>query len=356
MRKSHIVVTVVAASLAAFTLTPASAVAQQGLRQPEPSPPASVSQTVGLTEIKISYHRPAVNGRQGKIFGELVPYGEVWRAGANQNTTISFSSPIKVGGKTLAAGTYGLHMIPTAKEWTVIFSHTTVAWGSYGYDAKEDAARIQVTPQPGEGLEERLSYRFDNPSETAVTVALRWEKLKVAFPVEVDTSTVVMTSMKEELRGAAQFTWQGWAQAAQYFFSHGGNIDEAQRMADKSIGMHPTYQNLSTRAAIAEKKGDGKLAAELNQKALAVATEADLNQQGYKLLGQKKFDESIVLFRKIVTDHPDSWNAHDSLAEAYLTKGDRKAAAESYGKALSLVKDNDNRKRIEQVLSRLKTK
>lgn len=356
MRNFHAALSIVAASLAIVTVSSTHALAQQGLRQPEPSPAASVTQTVGLTEIKISYSRPAVNGRQGKIFGELVPYGEVWRAGANQNTTIAFSSPVKVGGKALPAGTYGLHMIPTAKEWTVIFSRTSVAWGSYGYDAKEDAARIQVTPQPGEGLEERLSYRFDNPTETAVTVTLRWEKLKVAFPVEIDTPAVVMAHMREELRGAAQFTWQGWAQAAQYFLTHGGNIDEAQRMADRSIAMHPAYQNLSTRAAIAEKKGDAKLAAELNQKALAVATEADLNLQGYKLVGQKKFDEAIALFKKIVTDHPESWNAHDSLAEAYLTKGDRKAAAEHYGKALALVKDNDNRKRIEQILTRLKAK
>ncbi len=354
MRKSQLVVSFVAATLAVLTISPSPSAAQQGLRQPEPSPAASVSQTVGLTEIKINYHRPAVNGR--KIFGELVPYGEVWRAGANDNTTIAFSSPVKVGGKTLPAGTYGLHMIPTAKEWTVIFSTTSVAWGSYGYDQKEDAVRLQATPQPGEGLEERLSFRFDNPTETAVTVTLRWDRTKIGIPIEVDTPAVVMASMRNELRGVAQFNPQGYAQAAQYFLTHGGNLDEAQRMAERSIGMRPTYQNLSTRAAIAEKKGDAKLAAELNQKALAVATEADLNQQGYRLLGQKKHDEAIALFRKIATDHPDSWNAHDSLAEAYLAKGDRKAAAESYGKALALVKDSDNKKRIEQTLIRLKGK
>jgi hypothetical protein len=354
MRNSY--ASIVVASLAFITLSPSRSSAQQGLRQPEPSPAASVTQMVGLTELKVTYHRPGLNGRQGKIFGDLVPYGEVWRAGANQNTTISFSSPVKVGGKTLAAGTYGLHMIPTARDWTVILSNTSVAWGSYGYDQKEDAVRLQTTPQAGEGVEERLSFRFDNPTETSALVTLRWDKVKVAFPVEVDTSAVVMAHMREELRGAAQFTWQGWAQAAQYFLSHGGNIDEAQRMADRSIAMHPAYQNLSTRAAIAEKKGDSKLAAELNQKALAVATEADLNQQGYKLLGQKKFDEAIVLFRKIAADHPASWNAHDSLAEALLAKGDRKAAVEEYGKALSMVKDSDNRKRIEQLLTRLKGK
>ena len=126
------------------------------LKAPEPSPAATVTQTVGLTELKINYHRPAVGGR--KIWGGLVPYGEVWRAGANENTTITFSSPVKIGGKPLAAGTYGLHMIPTTKQWTVIFSNVSSAWGSFTYDEKEDALRVTVTPQPAEGFVERLSY------------------------------------------------------------------------------------------------------------------------------------------------------------------------------------------------------
>jgi tetratricopeptide (TPR) repeat protein len=327
--------------------------AQPVLHLPEPSPAASVSQTVGLTEIKISYHRPAVAGR--KVFGELVPYGEVWRAGANENTTITFSSPVKIGGKTLAAGTYGLQLIPTAKEWTVIFSNMSVAWGSYGYDSKEDALRTVATPQPSEGFEERLSYHFDNPSETAVTATLRWEKLKLPIPIEVDAATT-MARMRDELRGVAQFGWVAFAQAAQYWLTHGGNLDEAQRMADRSIAMRETYQNLSTRAAIAEKKGDPRMATELRQKALGIATEVDLNQQGYKLLGERKYDDAIALFRKVATDHPGSWNAHDSLAEAYMSKGDKKSAEGSYAKALSLVKDDANRKRLEGTLARLRNK
>lgn len=354
MRIYPLVVSTLAVSLALVTLNPSLGAAQQPLHLPDPSPAASLSQTVGLTEIKVSYHRPAVNGR--KLWGALVPYGEVWRAGANENTTVSFSSPVKLGGKTLPAGTYGLQMIPTAKEWTIILSRMAVAWGSYGYDPKEDALRIGVTPQPGEGLEERLSYHFDNPTENTVTLSLRWERLKIAIPIEIDTPAVVMAHMRDELRGEPQFGWLAWSQAAQYWLTHGGSLDEAQQMADKSIAMRETYQNLSTRAAIAEKKGDAKLAADLKQKSLSVASEGDLNQQGYKLMGEKKYDEAIGLFKKIVADHPQSWNAHDSLAEAYLTKGDKKSAAEYYGKALPLVKDDANRKRIEQTLGRLKNK
>jgi Tfp pilus assembly protein PilF len=148
----------------------------------------------------------------------------------------------------------------------------------------------------------------------------------------------------------------GWAQAAQYWLTHGGNLDEAQRMAERSIAMRETLQNLSTRAAIAEKKGDAKAATELRAKAISLASEGDLNQYAYTLLAQKKLDEALAVFRKNVAAHPQSWNAHDSLAEAYLTQGDRKAAADSYAKALALVKDEANRKRIEQTLSKLKGK
>src|SRR6187401_3267360 len=122
--------------------------AAQGLTGPNASPAASVSQTIGLTDIAVTYHRPATNGR--KIWGGLVPYDQVWRAGANQNTTISFSTPVTVNGTKLAAGTYGLHMIPTASQWTVIFSNESGAWGSFSYDQKEDAARITATPQTAE--------------------------------------------------------------------------------------------------------------------------------------------------------------------------------------------------------------
>jgi hypothetical protein len=322
------------------------------LRTPESSPKASVSQTVGLTEMTINYNRPAVAKR--KIWGDLVPYGEVWRAGANANTTLSFSSPVKIGGKTIPAGTYGLHMLPTDKDWTVILSTVSSAWGSYSYDQKEDAVRVTVTPETSD-FTERLSYSFDDPTNNSVVVAMRWEKLKVAFKVEVDTPAVVMASMRSELRGLPRFFWLGWNEAAQYWLQHGGDLAEAERFVEESIRVQETFPNLSTKAAILEKKGDTKQAAALRTKAIGLATQNDLNLYGYSLLGQKKTDEAIEVFRKNVKDHPGSWNVHDSLAEALAIKGDKKGAIESYSKALSLVKDETNRKRIEQTITRLRT-
>src|SRR5215510_8462446 len=179
----------------------ATAHAQAGLKLPEQSPGATVTQTVGLTDITVVYHRPATNGRA--IWGALVPYNEPWRAGANENTTVQFSSDVKVGGKPLKAGTYGLHMIPTQKEWTIAFSNMSTAWGSFTYDQKEDALRVSVTPKTEASSEERLSYGFDDVAETKATLVLRWEKLAVPIALEVDTPKVVMASVRGELRGLA---------------------------------------------------------------------------------------------------------------------------------------------------------
>jgi tetratricopeptide (TPR) repeat protein len=322
------------------------------LELPQASPKAAVSQTVGLTDITISYHRPAVNKR--KIWGELVPYNEPWRAGANENTTITFSTPVTVGGRALEAGTYGLHMIPTEKDWSVAFSRVSSAWGSFSYDEKEDAARITVSPQPAD-FEERLSYRFVDPTENSVTAVLRWEKLQVPIPIGVDTKKVVTESLKSQLRGLPRFGWQAWNQAAQWALRNDADPEQALAWADRSIGVQATFANLRTKAALLEKKGDVKTAQELRDRAMKVATEGDINIYGYQLLGEKKLDEAITIFRKNAKDHPDSWNTYDSLGEALAAKGDKKAALENYGKALSMTTDAAQKKRINDILTKLRT-
>ena len=338
------VVVVLASSIAAAQAPP--------LTVPQPSPAARVEQTVGLTKLSVDYHRPAVNGR--KVWDGLVPYGQVWRAGANENTVFTTTSAIKVAGKPLAAGSYGLHMIPTAHDWTVIFSRVTTGWGSFSYDQKDDALRVTVRPAATSDSEERLSYRFDDPTDKTTTMTLRWEKLAVPVRVDVDTPAVVMNSIRGELRGLQQFFWQPWAQAANYWLQNGGNLDEAQRFADKSMTFGPHFGALRARAAIAEKKGDAKKAAALRDEAFKVATEQELNAFAYGLVAQKKIDEAIAIFQRNVKEHPESWNTYDSLAEAYMTKGQKGPAVENYTRALSMVKDDTNKKRIADTLSRLK--
>ena len=327
-----------------------SAVAQVPLVLPDGSPKASVGQTVGLSDFSVTYHRPAVNKR--KIWGSLVPYGETWRAGANQNTTLSASTPFTFGGKAVPAGTYGLHMVPSEGDWTVILSAQAKAWGSFSYDAKEDVVRVTVKPETAEFVE-RLSYAFDEPANDKTALALRWEKLRVAVPITVDTKAVTLASIREQMRGLPRFSWQGWNQAAAWCARNDITTDEAFGWVDRSITMQKNFANLRTKANLLEKKGETKAAAALRAEALPLATEADVNNLGYQLLGDGKTAEALEYFRKNTKDHPQSWNVWDSLAEGLAKAGEVKGARENYEKALAMAPE-DQKKRISGEIGKLK--
>jgi hypothetical protein len=148
------------------------------------SPKAMVEQTVGFTEITIDYSRPGVKGR--KIWGGLVPYNVVWRAGANEATKITFSTDVKIDGKKLKAGSYGFFAIPGQKTWILIFNKVANQWGAFEYNDVEDALRIEVTPMQNNCWQEWLAYTISKSSENKAVVMLEWEKLKVPFNVEVE--------------------------------------------------------------------------------------------------------------------------------------------------------------------------
>jgi len=337
--------------LVIFVVAPVLLAQAPPLRLPVASPRATVSQVVGLTTLDVTYNRPAMKGR--KVWGGLVPYGQAWRAGADENTVVAFSSPVKVGGTTLPAGRYGLHLLPTATTWTVMFSSQSHGWGSYSYDPKEDVARLTVSPVPAEPTE-RLAYTFDDPTEQGVTLSLRWEKLRVPIPIEVDTKALVIQSLRDQLKGLHQFFPEAWSGAAGWCLRNDVNLDEALVWVDRSLALKETYAGLRTKAGLLEKKGDAKSAEALRTRALAIAGEAELNLAGYTLLGQNKVDEAIALFQRNVKEHPDSWNAYDSLAEAHATKGDKAQAAANYKKALDRVKQEDQRTRIQGELAKLR--
>src|SRR5207245_7808565 len=199
---------------------------------PRPSQHAVVTQRIGITDITLNYHRPLVNSR--KIWGGLVPYGEVWRPRASENTTITFTDPVTVEGKPLPKGTYGLHMFPGEKEWTVVFSKNSTSWGSFTYDQKEDALRVAVKPQPAD-FHEALTYVFDALKPDSSIVTLRWQKVAVPFKVAVNLNDVVQQSLNQQLRGLAQYTWFGWDDAATYLVDNKGNLDEALKYSNNSI-------------------------------------------------------------------------------------------------------------------------
>src|SRR5437879_850792 len=182
-----------------------AAFAQNDLNLPDVSQADEVKQRIALTDSTINDHRPLVNGR--KIWGALVPYGKVWRAGANENTTIAFSDPVSVEGQPLAKGTYGLHMIPNPDSWTVIFSKTDTAWGSYSYKQDEDALRVNVKPRTLAEMKEALEFDFEDLKPDSTAVTLKWEKLGVPFSVSIKDAEQTLQNIRAQLKGRGQFTW-----------------------------------------------------------------------------------------------------------------------------------------------------
>jgi len=326
--------------------------AQQNLKTPQASQQASVSQRVGLTDIVVDYHRPAVNNRT--VWGGIVPYDQVWRAGANENTTISFTTDVMVESKKVAAGTYGLHMIPTKNTWTIIFSKDNAAWGSFFYNEKNDAVRFTVTPVAND-FQEWLSYSFDELSAKSTTLTLKWEKLSIPIKIEVDVNETVIANMEKELTGIPGFFWQGWNQIATYALGNNYNLDKALAWADKSIGINKNLTNLMTKSLILESTGKSQEAENIKKEAFALpgVDETQVNALGYQLMGIGKVDEALKVFEKNTIDHPDSWNVWDSWAEGLLTKGDKVKSKQLYEKALGMAPDNQ-KDRIKGILATIK--
>lgn len=239
------------------------------LTTPELSPRARVEQTVGLTELSVDYHRPAVRGRE--VWGALVPFGEVWRAGANENTVFETSTDIQIQDQALPAGRYGLHAIPDEDTWTIIFSTMADAWGSYTYDPDEDALRVTVSPRSAPHAE-RLAYRFDAPEEDTVILVLHWAEVEVPVSIAVDTPGVVLASMERELRGIPGFFAEGWNQIAEYALDHNRRLGDALDWVEVSIQRQPSFANRMTKAGLLAALGQDREAAEVREDAFANAT------------------------------------------------------------------------------------
>ena len=348
MRYSH---TLAAAGLLAVSLAALPATAQPGITQPMASPHAQVQQTIGITEVAIDFHRPRVNDRD--VWGALVPAGQVWRAGANDNTVIRFSTDVQVEGEDLAAGTYGLHMIPGDGDWTVIFSNNSTSWGSFSYTEDEDALRITAKPQTA-NHQEWLSYGFEDLSAGGATAYLHWEKKKVPFRIAANTPEIVLANARKELRHRPGFGWQGFFQAANWAFNNGLAPQSAAQWADRSVQMQANGNNLGLKARILSRAGKAEEAKETLKQAIEASNEGQLNALGYAYLFQEQDPETAVeLFTANVRRSPESWNVWDSLAEGLAAAGRTDEAIKNYEKALALAPENQ-KARIEGALQQLR--
>ena len=279
---------------------------------------AEVTQRIGVSTITIKYSRPLVNNR--KIWDGLVPYGKVWRTGANTNTTISFSDPVTIEGKPLDRGTYGLHTIPNADEWTIVFSKNSTSWGSFTYDQTEDALRVKVKTKPGE-MHNALTFEFDELQPDSTTVELKWEKIEVPFKVAVDVHEAVRASVKKQLRTLSRYTWISWNDAANYLLSEKTDLDDALAYANKSIENEDRFDNEITKSKVLTAMGRQSEAAAAQKKALDIATPSQIHQYALDLMAAKRSDEAFVIFRENAKKHPEQWFVHEGLARMYSAQG-----------------------------------
>ncbi|MFN0149445.1 MAG: DUF2911 domain-containing protein [bacterium] len=238
------------------------------LMLPRTSPKAQVMQTVGLTDVTITYCRPGVKGRA--IWGELVPYDQVWRTGANEATAITFSTDVKVNGQALKAGTYSLHTIPTKGAWTVIFNTEVDQWGSYAYNDSADALRIQATPQPHE-FTEWMQFSLPSIAVEKATIALDWENLRVPFEIEVSTVELALASARAAM-AALEPDDNGTAhRCASFAFQNDVAHAEAAEWIDKALAIKPTWFSLRLKADMMAKAGKTAEAIGFAERAIAAA-------------------------------------------------------------------------------------
>ncbi len=329
-----------------------SANAQLDLPASGGNPKAKITEDVGITSITLSYCRPDVNKREGKIWGDgkLVTYGfsttnfttgknnSPWRAGANENTTITFEHDVKLEGQPVKAGTYGLFMAMGTDNVTIILSSESNAWGSFYYDEKNDVLRVNVKPVALDKSTEWLKYEFIEHKEKSCTIAMMWEKLMVPFKVEVDVDNIVLASIRQELTSRKGFTPALILQATSYCFNKNINLEEALQWSIRAItgfGGQKTFVTLRNLGTAYEKLNRIKEADSTMAEALTIATANQYTAYGRQLITQKRADKAMEVFLASQKRYGDMFGVNNGLMSGYSAKGDFKNALKHAEKALA---------------------
>ena len=356
--------------LAALFITN-NAVAQLDLPPSGGNPRATVSEEVGITSITIKYSRPDVNKREGKIYGDgnVVTYGfsaqnfitnkntSPWRAGANENTTITFEHDVKVEGQPIKAGTYGLFMAMGADNTTIIFSSQSDAWGSFNYDEKYDVLRVNVKPVVLDKSVEWLKYEFIEHKEKYCVVAMQWEKISVPFKVEVDVDNIVLERLRNQLTSRQGFVPALILTATQYCFTKNINLEEALVWSKKAIdgnGGQKTYITLRNLATAYEKLNRLSEADSAMNEALLIATANQYTAYGRILITQKRIDKAMEVFIAGQKRYGDMYGVNNGLMSGYSAKGDFKNAIKYAEKAMAQAPNDAVKKVLEGQIVKLK--
>jgi Protein of unknown function (DUF2911) len=329
---------------------------------------ALVGERIGLTDVTIHYDRPGVKGREGQIWGKLIPPGFTdqgfgtskaapWRAGSNENTTIEFSTPVKIEGQDLPAGKYGFFIAYDPAECTLIFSRNSTSWGSFYYDPAENVLQVKVKPVATDKSVEWLKYEFFDQKENTATVAVEWEKLMIPFRVEVDYIQQQLDSYRRELRSEKGFVWNAWVQAAQFCVRHNTNLDEALVWANSAVSAafigQKNFTTLSTKADVLTAMGKKDEADALMKEAMPLGTMAEVHQYARKLLAQKKYKDAFDAFKLNYDRHPGEFTTTLGMARGYSGTGDYKKALEFAKKAEPLAPDQANKDNVGKMIPML---
>ncbi|MBC7948555.1 MAG: DUF2911 domain-containing protein [Chitinophagaceae bacterium] len=331
---------------------------------------AVVSEQVGLAQVSITYHRPAVNGRVGKIWGQVVHKGFTdqgfgdrrpapWRAGANENTIIEFQDDVKVEGQALPKGKYGLFIAYDSLESIVIFSKRIDAWGSFFYNEKEDALRVKVKPVVVDKSVEHLKYEFSNPTLNSAVVALSWEKLSIPFKIEVDYLKQQFNALVAESQNPRGFTSQGLNIAANWCLQNNYELEKALVWSTLASGNafpgDPTsFAALSTKAAILEKLGKGDESAAVIKTALPFGNVGQLQQFGRQLIVAKKNKAALEVFQFNYNKNPEHFVALTGMARGLSANGEYAKALEFANKALPLAPNDAAKQAVQGMVEKLK--
>jgi tetratricopeptide (TPR) repeat protein len=324
---------------------------------------ASVSEQIGITDVIIHYSRPGVKKRDGHIWGELIPVGYTelgygtkkaapWRAGANENTTIEFTTDVKIEDHELAAGRYGFFVAYDPGECTIIFSKNSTSWGNFFYNPEEDALRVKVKPVKADKGVEWLKYEFADQTPTSATIQLQWEKLVIPFRVDVDVVKTQIESFRKELRGdrALPGSWQAWNQAAAYCAANHTNLEEGLLWADSSLsdkfGGASSFLAWQTKAAILDSMGRKAEAADAMKKAMPLMDMIQGYTYGYSLIATDR-KEAFEIFKMVYEKYPNTLFSNIGMASGYSAFGDYKKALVFAQKALLQAKGG-NKTEIER--------
>lgn len=324
---------------------------------------SEITQYLGLVRVSIKYSSPDVNGR--KVWGELVPYPveqpsdpkiRPWRAGANENTTITFSHDVEIEGKALKAGTYGIHMIPGTEQWTIIFSNISSAWGSFSYKPADDALRVTVKPEPCE-FNEYLTYEFVDRKQNSSTARLMWDKLAVPFKIAVsDGDQLYIQNLRNELLGEKRFYWQNVVSAASFCASKKRNLDEALVWVESLINSNlRNFQIYTTKINILAAMGKTDEANLLMDEAINLpdASAQQLTIYGRSLITEGKTKEAFKVFETSYKRYPETSAARMGLARGYSALGDQKKALKFAQSALKVETNERIRISIEGSIKKL---